>query len=101
MTKLVVVKAYNNILEEESVNIILNKNNYEYEASGLFDKWNDLKEWENITTLKELELDDKINANKLVNKVIELKKEFNLKVYETTFGTLMHWQYINGVTDEM
>ncbi len=101
MTKLVVVKAYNNILEEESISIILNKNNQEYEASGLFDKWNYLNEWENIVTLKELELDDKINAKELVNKIIELKKEFDLRVYETTFKSLMYWQYIKGVTDEM
>lgn len=101
MTKLVVVKAHNNILEEESIQIILYKNNNEYEASGLFFKWNDLNEWDDIVTLKELELTDEINAEELINKIIELKKEFNLEVYDTTFKTLMHWQYITGVTNQM
>lgn len=101
MAKLIVAKVYDSLMEEEETQIILFKNNKIFEASGLFFEWNEIFTQRIEKVLKEIDLSDTINASTLVNKVIELRKEFDMAVYKDSYKTLMHWQYMNGVTNEM
>lgn len=93
--KLTVVKSFNTILEEEAIHILFHNNHKIYEASGLFFKWNEIKDETKIKTLETVELDENIPYEDLINLIIELEKKYGLQVYECTFKSLLHWIYMN------
>lgn len=91
-----IAKVYDTILEETKERLVIVKDNETFIGALFFKQ----AEWDIINEyVEQVEVDGSVLD--IILKAIELKKKYNLKVYPTTIKTMIHWQHVNGFSNEL
>lgn len=95
--KLAIAKIFTEILNEESIELVVTRNGKEH-IGNLFFAPIDEKVVEEIKTI---EIDDATPAKEVIETAFELINEFDeIKKFKDTLKSMFHWGYMNGVVDE-
>lgn len=97
-TTIKVVKVFNAILEESENSILVINENGERFLGRLLDKESEWIDEEVKETLYSVDFTGSIKET--VNKIIEVKKNNGLKVYDSSARTIAWWGYLNGLFTE-
>ena len=101
MTKMYVCKVYSKLLETSEIMVVSERNGKKYFGPLFNSKDPD----ERITRyLREVtvECEDSTSEDfKVYETYLDLCKEYGIKFYDSTLGTMKHWSYVNGFTDEI
>lgn len=93
--KIQIAKVYNEILEETSNELIIENNDKVHIGALFFEIDDDEKVLEVIE-----EIETTGTAKDFIITAYNLMKKYDL-LKDGTLKTMAHWQYINGVTNEM
>ena len=97
-TTIKVVRVYNTILEEsENAVLVINEEGKRF-LGRLLDKESEWVEEEVKETLYSVDFVGTIKET--INKIIEVKRNNGLKVYDSSAGTIAGWGYLNGLFTE-
>lgn len=101
MTTVKVVRLYNEILENEKVEIIFEKNGRTF-CGALF--WEEEPDSKILEVLDTAEIEDKFERNEVLNciqKYIEFSVKYEKETFKDTLATMLHWQLMNGFSKEV
>lgn len=92
-----IANVYNEILEETNEELVVEKDGKVFLGALFFQ----VEEWEKVQdTIDEVVVDG--NALDIVMAAYELKEKHGMLAKDgKSLMTMLHWQYTNGVTDEM